>query len=124
KPKIYNSIKIYKQNVTTLSTDEAEDLSQYIKAIERPIQIDGGNINSLLNDKKITYMTHEVTEAYKSKLKDLVGDIPEKDAKVVLTSLHGTSLPLTSTILSELDYDNFVIEKEQSTPDGNFRTVA
>ncbi|PTF18789.1 phospho-sugar mutase [Staphylococcus cohnii] len=123
-PKNYNGIKIYDQNGGQLLPDESEDLSQYINAIERPLQIDGGNFNSLLNDKKITYMSHEVTEAYKSEVKDLVGDIPEKDVKVVLTSLHGTSLPLTSTILSELDYDNFVIEKEQSTPDGNFPTVA
>ncbi|WP_192947552.1 phospho-sugar mutase [Staphylococcus cohnii] len=123
-PKNYNGIKIYDQNGGQLLPDESEDLSQYINAIERPLQIDGGNFNSLLNDKKITYMSHEVTEAYKSEVKDLVVDIPEKDAKVVLTSLHGTSLPLTSTILSELDYDNFVIEKEQSTPDGNFPTVA
>lgn len=123
-PKNYNGIKIYDQNGGQLLPDESEDLSQYINAIERPLQIDGGNFNSLLNDKKITYISHEVTEAYKSEVKDLVGDIPEKDAKVVLTSLHGTSLPLTSTILSELDYDNFVIEKEQSTPDGNFPTVA
>ncbi|MGX0372307.1 phospho-sugar mutase [Staphylococcus cohnii] len=123
-PKNYNGIKIYDQNGGQLLPDESEDLSQYINAIERPLQIDGGNFNSLLNDKKITYMSHEVTEAYKSEVKDLVGDIPEKDAKVVLTSLHGTSLPLASTILSELTYDNFVIEKEQSTPDGNFPTVA
>lgn len=123
-PKNYNGIKIYDQNGGQLLPDESEDLSQYINAIERPLQIDGGNFNALLNDKKITYMSHEVTEAYKSEVKDLVGDIPEKDAKVVLTSLHGTSLPLASTILSELDYDNFVIEKEQSTPDGNFPTVA
>ncbi|MFH4935832.1 phospho-sugar mutase [Staphylococcus cohnii] len=123
-PKNYNGIKIYDQNGGQLLPDESEDLSQYINAIERPLQIDGDNFNSLLNDKKITYMSHEVTEAYKNEVKDLVGDIPEKDAKVVLTSLHGTSLPLASTILSELDYDNFVIEKEQSTPDGNFPTVA
>ncbi|MGX0002108.1 phospho-sugar mutase [Staphylococcus cohnii] len=123
-PKNYNGIKIYDQNGGQLLPDESEDLSQYINAIERPLQIDGGNFNSLLNDKKITYMSHEVTEAYKSEVKDLVGDIPEKDAKVVLTSLHGTSLPLASTILSELAYDNFVIEKEQSTPDGHFPTVA
>lgn len=123
-PKNYNGIKIYDQNGGQLLPDESEDLSQYINAIERPLQIDGGNFNSLLNDKKITYMSHEVTEAYKSEVKDLIGDIPEKDAKVVLTSLHGTSLPLASTILSELAYDNFVIEKEQSTPDGNFPTVA
>ena len=68
--------------------DESEDLSQYINAIERPLQIDGGNFNSLLNDKKITYMSHEVTEAYKSEVKDLVGDIPEKVAYLLLLNLE------------------------------------
>ncbi|RIO79614.1 phosphoglucomutase, partial [Staphylococcus gallinarum] len=39
-------------------------------------------------------------------------------------SLHGTSLPVVSEILSELEYNNYVIETEQSLPDGNFPTVA
>ncbi|KKD23446.1 MULTISPECIES: phospho-sugar mutase [Staphylococcus] len=123
-PKNYNGIKIYDQNGGQLLPDESEHLSQYINAIEHPLQIDRDDFNLLLEDNKITYMSNEVTEAYKNEVKDLVGDIPEKQAKVVLTSLHGTSLPLASDILSELNYDNFVIEKEQSTPDGNFPTVA
>ncbi|WP_204180106.1 MULTISPECIES: phospho-sugar mutase [unclassified Staphylococcus] len=123
-PKNYNGIKIYDQNGGQLLPDESEHLSQYINAIEHPLQIDRDDFNLLLEDNKITYMSNEVTEAYKNEVKDLVGDIPEKQAKVVLTSLHGTSLPLASYILSELNYDNFVIEKEQSTPDGNFPTVA
>lgn len=123
-PKNYNGIKIYDQKGGQLLPDESEHLSQYINAIEHPLQIDRDDFNLLLEDNKITYMSNEVTEAYKNEVKDLVGDIPEKQAKVVLTSLHGTSLPLASDILSELNYDNFVIEKEQSTPDGNFPTVA
>ncbi|AVL78599.1 phospho-sugar mutase [Staphylococcus ureilyticus] len=123
-PKNYNGIKIYDQNGGQLLPDESEHLSQYINAIEHPLQIDRDDFNLLLEDNKITYMSNEVTEAYKNEVKDLIGDIPEKQAKVVLTSLHGTSLPLASDILSELNYDNFVIEKEQSTPDGNFPTVA
>lgn len=123
-PKNYNGIKIYDQNGGQLLPDKSENLSQYINAIEYPLQIDREDFNLLLENKKITYMSDEVTEAYKSEVKDLVGDIPAKETKVVLTSLHGTSLPLASDILSELDYDNFVIEKEQSTPDGNFPTVA
>ncbi|MGS0651865.1 phospho-sugar mutase, partial [Staphylococcus arlettae] len=41
----------------------------------------------------------------------------------VLTSLHGTSLPILENILTGLDYTNYVIEKEQSQPDGGFPTV-
>ena len=65
-----------------------------------------------------------MTNAYKENVKQLVGSIDIKDSKVVLTSLHGTSLPVVSEILSELEYNNYVIETEQSLPDGNFPTVA
>ena len=123
-PKHYNGIKIYDQNGGQLLPDESERLSHYINAIEYPLQIHRGDFNALLQKKQIQYMSHEVTEAYKHEVKSLVDTIPEKEAKVVLTSLHGTSLPLASEILTELNYDNFVIEKEQSMPDGNFPTVA
>lgn len=123
-PKHYNGIKIYDQNGGQLLPDESERLSHYINAIEYPLQIHRGDFNALLQKNQIQYMSHEVTEAYKHEVKSLVDTIPEKEAKVVLTSLHGTSLPLTSEILTELNYDNFVIEKEQSMPDGNFPTVA
>src|SRR5699024_981195 len=120
----YNGIKIYDTNGGQLLPNESEHLSQYLNAIEHLLQIYRDDFNLLLEDNKITYMSNEVTEAYKNEVKELVGDIPVKRAIVVLTSLHGTSLPLASDILSELNYDNFVIEKEQSTPDGNFPTVA
>ncbi|WP_435373647.1 phospho-sugar mutase [Staphylococcus nepalensis] len=123
-PKHYNGIKIYDQNGGQLLPDESERLSHYINAIEYPLQIHRGDFNVLLQKNQIQYMSHEVTEAYKHEVKSLVDTIPEKEAKVVLTSLHGTSLPLASEILTELNYDNFVIEKEQSMPDGNFPTVA
>lgn len=123
-PKHYNGIKIYDQNGGQLLPDESERLSHYINAIEYPLQIHRGDFNALLQKNQIQYMSHEVTEAYKHEVKSLVDTIPEKEAKVVLTSLHGTSLPLASEILTELNYDNFVIEKEQSMPDGNFPTVA
>jgi len=41
----------------------------------------------------------------------------------VLTSLHGTSLPLLSDILEDLSYTNYVIEEAQSKPNGDFPTV-
>ena len=57
------------------------------------------------------------SNAYKENVKQLVGSIDIKDSKVVLTSLHGTSLPVVSEILSELEYNNYVIETEQSLPE-------
>lgn len=122
-PKNYNGIKIYDEKGGQLLPDESEQLSNYINTIESPLSIKKGDFEVLKENNRIKYITSEVTEKYKSEVKDLVGSIDEKGAKVVLTSLHGTSLPLVSNILTELDYQNFVIEEEQSTPDGNFPTV-
>lgn len=83
-PKNYNGIKIYDQNGGQLLPDESEHLSQYINAIEHPLQIDRDDFNLLLEDNKITYMSNEVTEAYKNEVKDLVGDILRNKLKSYL----------------------------------------
>ncbi|SCS51166.1 phospho-sugar mutase [Staphylococcus caeli] len=123
-PKNYNGIKIYNQEGGQLLPEASDTLSNYINTIESPVNIENGDFETLVKEQKIQYISDEVTESYKNEIKSLVGSIEEKDAKVVLTSLHGTSLPLLSQILTEMHYHNFVIEEEQSTPDGNFPTVA
>ena len=123
-PKNYNGIKIYNQEGGQLLPEASDTLSNYINTIESPLNIENGDFETLVKEQKIQYISDEVTESYKNEVKSLVGSIEEKDAKVVLTSLHGTSIPLLSQILTEMHYHNFVIEEEQSTPDGNFPTVA
>lgn len=123
-PKNYNGIKIYDHHGGQLLPEASETLSSYINSIESPLLIEKGDFETLLNEEKIQFMANEVTEKYKAEVKSLVGTIEEKDAKVVLTSLHGTSLPLMSDILSELYYRNYVIEEAQSKPDGQFPTIA
>ena len=122
-PSHYNGIKIYGSDGGQLLPKASEDLSQYINAIESPLEIEARDFNSLKKEKLITSLPTEVTEAYKQGVKDLVGTIEENNARVVLTSLHGTSLPIAADILTELGFDNYVIETTQSEPDGRFPTV-
>ncbi|RIP35703.1 phospho-sugar mutase [Staphylococcus gallinarum] len=123
-PKNYNGIKIYDSKGGQLLPEESEVLSTYINHIQSPLEIAKGDFEEQVKQEQILYINKDLTEAYKDKVKQLVGSIDIKDSKVVLTSLHGTSLPIVSEILSELDYNNYVIETEQSLPDGNFPTVA
>ncbi|WP_436853549.1 phospho-sugar mutase [Staphylococcus caeli] len=123
-PKNYNGIKIYNQEGGQLLPEASDILSSYINSIDAPLAIEKGDFEKFVEQQKIQYISEEVTASYKNEVKALVDKIDEKDAKVVLTSLHGTSLPLLSEILTELNYHNFVIEEAQSTPDGNFPTVA
>ncbi|WP_436861387.1 phospho-sugar mutase [Staphylococcus caeli] len=123
-PKNYNGIKIYNQEGGQLLPEASDILSNYINAIDAPLAIEKGDFERFVDQQKIQYIADEVTASYKNEVKALVGNIDESEAKVVLTSLHGTSLPLLSEILTEMNYHNFVIEEAQSTPDGNFPTVA
>ncbi|PTJ21185.1 phosphoglucomutase [Staphylococcus simulans] len=123
-PKEYNGIKIYGADGGQLLPQPSEMLSSYINQIEDPLDIEGGDFEEGLNKGLITYLSEDVTEAYKAEVIKLVGSIPTQTEKIALTSLHGTSLPILSEIFEKLNYSNFVIEKEQSQPDGSFPTVA
>ncbi len=122
-PSHYNGIKIYGPDGGQLLPSTSEALSQYINAIESPLEIKAKDFEALRDAGMIMPLAEEVTEAYKEGVKALVGPIESHGAKVVLTSLHGTSLPLGATLLTELGFDDFVIETTQSQPDGRFPTV-
>lgn len=123
-PKNYNGIKIYDAKGGQLLPEQSEELSSYINRIQSPLEIEKGDFEQQVEQEQILYINEDLTNAYKENVKQLVGSIDIKDSKVVLTTLHGTSLPVVSEILSELEYNNYVIETEQSLPDGNFPTVA
>ncbi|WP_105993753.1 phospho-sugar mutase [Staphylococcus simulans] len=123
-PKEYNGIKIYGADGGQLLPKPSEMLSSYINQIEDPLDLAGGDFEDGLNQGLISYLSDEVTQAYKAEVKALVGAIEQQTDKIALTSLHGTSLPILSEVLEDLNYSNYVIEKEQSQPDGSFPTVA
>lgn len=123
-PKEYNGIKIYGADGGQLLPKPSEMLSGYINQIEDPLEIEGGDFEEGLDKGLITYLSEDVTDAYKAEVIQLVDSIPTQTEKIALTSLHGTSLPILSEIFEKLNYSNYVIEAEQSKPDGSFPTVA
>lgn len=122
-PKNYNGIKVYNEYGGQLLPKDSEILSNYIEEVENPLDVIGGEFEALVNANKIVYAKDDVRNSYKNKVIQATGKIEKTNAKTILTSLHGTSLPIVSEILDELNYDNYIIEKEQSKPDGTFPTV-
>lgn len=122
-PKEYNGIKVYGADGGQLLPKPSEMLSSYINQIEDPLDLIAGDFEDGLSTGKITFLKPEVTQAYKKEVEALVGEISAQSDKIALTSLHGTSLPILSEILDDLNYTNYVIEEEQSKPDGSFPTV-
>lgn len=122
-PKNYNGIKVYGPDGGQLLTEPSLELSRYIDTVEDPLNIQTDDLEPLQERGLILPFKEETTKAYKDAVKELVGSFETSQTKTVLTSLHGTSLPLLSDVLEDLSYTNYVVEKAQSKPNGVFPTV-
>ena len=122
-PKNYNGIKVYGPDGGQLLTEASLKLSSYIDTVKDPLNIQTEAFEVLKKKKLILPFKEETTLSYKSSIKNLVGHFTNAQSKIILTSLHGTSLPLLSQILKDLSYSNYVIEELQSKPDGDFPTL-
>lgn len=122
-PKNYNGIKVYNEYGGQLLPKDSEILSSYIDEIENPLDIEIGSFDKLVTEDQINFASSDVRNNYIDEVIKATGNIEKKNAKTVLTSLHGTSLPIVSDILDQLNYDNYVIAQSQSIPDGTFPTV-
>lgn len=122
-PKNYNGIKVYNEYGGQLLPKDSEILSNYIDEIENPLDIEIGSFDKLVTEDQINFASSDVRNNYIDEVIKATGNIEKKNAKTVLTSLHGTSLPIVSDILNQLNYDNYVIAQSQSIPDGTFPTV-
>ncbi|WP_436869122.1 phospho-sugar mutase [Mammaliicoccus sciuri] len=122
-PKNYNGIKVYGPVGGQLLTEPSLELSHYIDTVEDPLNIQTDDLETLQERGLILPFKEETTKAYKDAVKELVGSFETSQTKTVLTSLHGTSLPLLSDVLEDLSYRNYVVEEAQSKPNGDFPTV-
>ncbi|MBF9297992.1 phospho-sugar mutase [Mammaliicoccus sciuri] len=122
-PKNYNGIKVYGPDGGQLLTEPSLELSRYIDTVEDPLNVQTNDLETLQERGLILPIKEETTKAYKDAVKELVGSFETSQTKTVLTSLHGTSLPLLSDVLEDLSYTNYVIEEAQSKPNGDFPTV-
>lgn len=122
-PKNYNGIKVYGPDGGQLLTEPSLELSRYIDTVEDPLNIQTDDLETLQERGLILPFKEETTKAYKDAVKELVGSFETSQTKTVLTSLHGTSLPLLSDVLEDLSYTNYVVEEAQSKPNGDFPTV-
>lgn len=122
-PKNYNGIKVYGSDGGQLLTEPSKELSHYIDKVKDPLNIKTTDLKALQEEQVVMPLNEATTIAYKAAIKELVGDFSTTSTKTVLTSLHGTSLPLLSEILNDLSYTNYIVEQVQSAPNGDFPTV-
>lgn len=122
-PKEYNGYKAYWKDGGQLVPPDDKNVILKVEAITSVDEVkwSGGEAN-------ITLLGKEMDEAYLSMLQTLsvYPDIiaQQHDLKIVYTPIHGTGITLVPQALQRFGFTNIHIVEEQSTPDGNFPTVA
>jgi phosphoglucomutase len=122
-PKEYNGYKAYWKDGGQLVPPDDKNVILEVEAITSVDEVKwtGGEAN-------ITLLGKEMDEAYLAMLQTLsvYPDIiaQQHDLKIVYTPIHGTGITLVPQALQRFGFTNIHIVEEQSTPDGNFPTVA
>lgn len=122
-PPEYNGIKIYGPDGGQLALEGAAKVSEYIDKIDDVFNLQSEDKQVLVDKGLIEYVDNSVIDSYKQEVLNLVQDIPASDLKVVFTSLHGTSVPIVPEMLDALNFTQYEVVKEQSTPDADFSSV-
>lgn len=122
-PKEYNGYKAYWDDGAQLVPPHDKNV---IKEVEKILSVDDVKWNG--GEANITIIGKEMDEAYLEMVKSLsvypAVCAAQKDLKIVYTPIHGTGIMLVPQALAKYGFTNVHIVKEQSTPDGNFPTVA
>ncbi len=122
-PKEYNGYKAYWNDGGQLVPPHDKNVITEVEAIQSVDEVKwiGGeaNIELLGSDMDVAYI----------KMVKSLSVYPEiiqtqKDLKIVYTPIHGTGITLVPQVLEAFGFTNVHVVEEQSTPDGNFPTVA
>lgn len=118
-PPEYNGYKVYWNDGAQIVTPQDKGIIDEVRKIEQLNQI-----NFTANPSLIHELGKEMDDAFvKASLSQRRQTNVNKNLKIVLTSLHGTSITLLPRLLKEAGYENLLIVEEQAVPDGNFPTV-
>ena len=122
-PKEYNGYKAYWNDGGQLVPPHDKNVITEVEAIQslEEVKWTGG-------EALIEIIGAEMDASYIAMLKTL-SVYPEviaaqSDLKIVYTPIHGTGITLVPKVLAAYGFKNVHVVEEQSTPDGNFPTVA
>lgn len=124
-PSKYNGYKVYGSDGCQITTEAAKILLGEIEHIDIFTDVKRGSFDTYMSEQMISYISHNVFDAYVKEVKQqsvLYGEEVDKNVSIVYSPLNGTGrIPVIRT-LKELGYSNILIVKEQEMPDGNFPT--
>lgn len=119
-PKEYNGYKIYDEKGCQLVPQFANQVIDFVNAVENLQSVDVMDFNEGVNNGIIVEIGDDVLDAFLNEVKKQSIYEEKSDLKIVYTALHGTgNIPVRKA----LEGMNVSIVKSQELPDGNFSTV-
>jgi phosphoglucomutase len=118
-PKEYNGYKVY-------WNDGGQLVPPHDKGVIEQVRITGFNdIRWDANESLIETVGEVLDEKYTDMIAGLsLSNAGKTDLNIVFTALHGTSIISVPPALAKAGFTNVQLVEAQSTPDGNFPTVA
>ncbi|MFJ7848584.1 phospho-sugar mutase [Peribacillus sp. NPDC097206] len=125
-PPEYNGYKVYGPDGAQLPPIAADQVIQYVNAIESELDIQIKEVEALKEKGLIEIIGEELDIAYNQQLLTVPENphlAEEMDVSLVFTPLHGTANKSVRRALKDLGYHNVHVVKEQELPDPDFSTV-
>ena len=127
-PADYNGYKVYGDDGGQMTPDDADALTEYVRAIENPLMIQVGDEAELKAAGLIKMLGEEIDAAYLELVKTVTVDPAlvhemSKEMKLVFTPLHGTGQMMGERALKNAGFEGIYLVPEQAVADPNFSTV-
>lgn len=127
-PAPFNGYKVYGEDGGQMPPHDADALTTYIRAIEKPFAVEVADVEAEKASGLIEVIGEAVDVEYLKEVKDvninpaLIEEFG-KDMKIVYTPLHGTGEMLARRALAQAGFDSVQVVEAQATADPDFSTV-
>ena len=127
-PAPFNGYKVYGEDGGQMPPHDADALTTYIRAIEKPFAVEVADVEAEKVSGLIEVIGEAVDVEYLKEVKDvninpaLIEEFG-KDMKIVYTPLHGTGEMLARRALAQAGFDSVQVVEAQATADPDFSTV-
>lgn len=127
-PAAYNGYKVYGEDGGQMPPEDADKLTEFVRAVENPLTVEVGDKTELLGSGLVEIIGDRVDQAYLEEMKavtinpELVKEMAEQ-VSIVFTPLHGTGMYLGLKALNQAGFNTIHVVEEQAKADGDFPTV-
>ena len=127
-PAAYNGYKVYGEDGGQMPPEDADKLTEFVRAVENPLTVEVGDKTELLGSGVVEIIGDRVDQAYLEEMKavtinpELVKEMADQ-VSIVFTPLHGTGMYLGLKALNQAGFNTIHVVEEQAKADGDFPTV-